>query len=119
LAAAVAGKIRLDNINDNVIFYYKFFRLVGLGYRAYKVETGVLLIEVGYSHYCILVLRDLPINFLVRKDKLLFYSTNRQILSSLVKHFLLIKPLNPYTLKGVRFLKMSYVRKLRKKDRVR
>jgi ribosomal protein L6P/L9E len=107
---------------DQNSYNYALLRLNGLGYRNWQLRNAKqLVMELGYSHYICINLGPFvkTLKIITRKDRLFIYAQDKSILKNFVHFVYNLKKVNPYTLKGIRFAKKIYTKKLRKKDRMR
>nr|YP_010117054.1 50S ribosomal protein L6 [Euplotes vanleeuwenhoeki]QPM99268.1 50S ribosomal protein L6 [Euplotes vanleeuwenhoeki] len=85
----------------------------GKGYRSYISFRNTIAFSFGYSHLFYLYTLNTQIHQLT-KTKLLFFGLNFFLVHKTAINFYQIKPLNIFTLKGVRFKKQIFRKKIGK-----
>jgi ribosomal protein L6P/L9E len=85
-------------------FFFFEFRIIGLGYKIFKVKTfflkKVISLKLGYAHQ---IYYNVPsnINFFTGKRRILIYSNDWNSIKNVCKHLFFLKKLNQYKLKGL------------------
>lgn len=100
-------------INIFKIFFIKI-RVRGLGYRIKNLAKNLLRIFLGFTNY---IYVHIPYDVIARarRRRLLLMSWNYNILTDILAHLLLLKPLIPYHLRGIFFPKQIILMKPGKK----
>lgn len=91
-------------------FFFKKFKFKGKGYYIFKNYRNTLILHFGYSHKILFFFFSFFIKFITKTIIFIFGLNKREMLSKayLFKFF---KPLNIFTLKGIRFSKQIIYKK--------
>lgn len=85
-------------------FYFFEFKIIGLGYKIFKVKTNfsskIISMKLGFAHY-IRYFVSKNLRLITGKRKFFFYTNDWQTLNNTCKHFFFLKKLNSYKLKGL------------------
>lgn len=97
------------------IFKYTFkkIKFTGKGYYLYKNKRNSLALQFNYSHKVNLYFYSLKI-IKYSKRSWLFFNLNSRHLLFLLKFFKKIRPINVFTLRGIRFTKQLVYQKKKK-----
>jgi len=108
------GESYLNSIvRPSRIFFYKRVSYTGKGYRIYIKNKSKLYFQLGYSHKYYLFSYDVTLKPIL-KSKLLLLSSSLINLSNFSKMIFKLRPLNIFTLKGIRFTKQVVYKKIGK-----
>lgn len=95
------------------IFFYKRVSYSGKGYRLYIKSKSKIYFQLGYSHKYYLFSYGVTIKPIL-KSKLLLLSSSLRELSVFSKMVYKLRPLNIFTLKGIRFTRQLVYKKVGK-----
>lgn len=106
-----------SNLVTALLSIHSFFivklKFKGKGYNIFRNYRNTILFKFGYSHRIYGFFNTVSLlNF--SKTSLLMYSFSRQILQLKGQSFFLVKPINLYTGRGIRFARQIIYRKLGK-----
>lgn len=105
--------VSLLNLNKLISIHTLKILFNGKGYRSYISSRNTLTFSFGYSHLLYIYTLDTQVVQLT-KNKLLVYGLNTFLVNQFSFQFYAVKPLNIFTLKGVRFRKQIFRKKIGK-----
>jgi hypothetical protein len=104
----------LNSYNSLNSFYFTRLKLRGLGYRIRRLTKDFFRIFMGFTNY-IFFHKPRNLFFKTRRRRIILISKSLSSLRTIVVHFLLLKSLTPYRLRGVFFPKQIILMKPGKK----
>jgi len=90
--------------------FFKKLKFKGKGYYIYKNKRNSIALQFGYSHLLYLYSFFISIKFLSKTSVFLF-GLNKSEIINYSKQFINVRPINIFTLKGVRFARQIIYRK--------
>lgn len=100
-------------LKSSRVFFYKRLSYSGKGYRLYIKSKSKIYFQLGYSHKYYLYDYTVTLKPIL-KSKLLLLASSLTQLSNFSKSIYGLRPLNIFTLKGIRFTKQLVYKKVGK-----
>lgn len=108
----------LSNLRTSRILYLSELFIYGVGYKFEKINSRVLKISLGYSHY-IYYLFPSDTGFLILKKYLAVFGYNQIIVGHMARQLRSFRAPSIYTSKGIRYVNEIINRKEGKKRQQR
>lgn len=92
------------------LVFFKKLKFKGKGYYIYKNSRNTIALQFGYSHRCYLYTFFTNVKF-ISKTSILMFGINKSNIEHASKSLFLIRPINIFTGKGIRFSKQIVYKK--------
>lgn len=92
------------------LVFFRKLKFKGKGYYIYKNARNTIALQFGYSHRCYLYTFYTNVKFL-SKTSILMFGVNKSNIDKAAKSLFLIRPINIFTGKGIRFSRQIIYKK--------